>query len=43
VIAGSARTADILADAFRGQATDERAKKLAFGILQYIHFHQLLV
>ena len=37
VIAGSGRTADILADALRGQATDERAKKLAkSGTLQYI-------
>jgi hypothetical protein len=37
VIAGSGRTADILADALRGQATDERAKKLAkSGRLQYI-------
>ncbi|MEH2417761.1 hypothetical protein [Nostoc sp.] len=37
VIAGSGRTADILADALRGQATDERAKKLAkSGKLQYI-------
>lgn len=43
MIAGSARTADIFADALRGQATEERAKKLVFGILQYIHFHQLLV
>jgi hypothetical protein len=38
VIAGSGRTADILADALRGEATDERAKKLAkSGILQYIN------
>ncbi|MBD0266078.1 MAG: hypothetical protein ICV78_26170, partial [Tolypothrix sp. Co-bin9] len=37
VIAGSGRTADILADALRGEANDERAKKLAeSGILQYI-------
>ncbi|MCC5598058.1 hypothetical protein [Nostoc favosum] len=37
VIAGTGRTADILADALRGQATDERAKKLAkSGTLQYI-------
>ncbi|MEH1943591.1 MAG: hypothetical protein V7L01_25690 [Nostoc sp.] len=37
VIAGSGRTADILADALRGQATDERAKKLAkSATLQYI-------
>ncbi|MEH1903737.1 MAG: hypothetical protein V7L04_20590 [Nostoc sp.] len=37
VIAGSGRTADILADALRGQATDERAKKLAkSGKLLYI-------
>ncbi|MEH2207893.1 MAG: hypothetical protein V7K53_28120 [Nostoc sp.] len=37
VIAGSGRTADILADALRGKATDERAKKLAkSGTLQYI-------
>ncbi|WP_334906444.1 hypothetical protein [Nostoc sp.] len=37
VIAGSGRTADILANALRGQATDERAKKLAkSGKLQYI-------
>lgn len=43
MIAGSARTADILPDALRGQATEERAKKLAFGILQYIYFHKLLV
>jgi hypothetical protein len=38
VIAGSGRTADILADALRGEATDERAKKLAkSGILQYVN------
>ncbi|NEU82213.1 hypothetical protein [Nostoc sp. UIC 10630] len=38
VIAGSGRTADILADALRGKATDERAKKLAkSGILQYVN------
>lgn len=38
MIAGSARTADILTDALRRQATDGRAKKLAeFGILQYIN------
>ncbi|HYX17808.1 MAG TPA: hypothetical protein VE944_26305 [Nostoc sp.] len=37
VIAGSA-TADILADALRGQATNERAKNVFFGILQYIYF-----
>ncbi|MEH2161946.1 MAG: hypothetical protein V7K38_13095 [Nostoc sp.] len=37
-IAGSGRTADILADALRGEATDERAKKLAkSGILQYVN------
>ncbi|OYD94018.1 hypothetical protein CDG76_18930 [Nostoc sp. 'Peltigera membranacea cyanobiont' 210A] len=37
VIAGSGRTADILADALRGKATDERAKNLAkSGTLQYI-------
>ncbi len=37
VIAGSGRTADILVDALRGKATDERAKKLAkSGTLQYI-------
>jgi SLOG in TRPM, prokaryote len=37
VIAGSGRTADILADALRGKASDERAKKLAkSGTLQYI-------
>ncbi|MEH1970447.1 MULTISPECIES: hypothetical protein [unclassified Nostoc] len=37
VIAGSGRTADILTDALRGKATDERAKKLAkSGTLQYI-------
>ncbi|MCC5645077.1 hypothetical protein LC607_19465 [Nostoc sp. CHAB 5824] len=37
VIAGSGRTADILADALRGQASDERAKKLAkSGKLEYI-------
>jgi hypothetical protein len=37
VIAGSGRTADLLADALRGQATDERAKKLAkSATLQYI-------
>ncbi|WP_392479195.1 hypothetical protein [Nostoc sp. C110] len=38
VIAGSGRTADILADALRGEGTDERAKKLAkSGILQYVN------
>jgi hypothetical protein len=38
VIAGSGRTADILSDALRGEATDERTKKLAkSGILQYIN------
>ncbi|MBN3908475.1 MAG: hypothetical protein HWQ35_18610 [Nostoc sp. NMS1] len=38
VIAGSGRTADILADALRGEATDERAKNLAkSGRLQYIN------
>ncbi len=38
VIAGSGRTADILADALRGKASDERAKKLAkSGTLQYIN------
>jgi hypothetical protein len=38
VIAGSGRTADILSDALRGEATDEGAKKLAnSGILQYIN------
>ncbi|MHC5766506.1 MAG: hypothetical protein ACYTXI_12995 [Nostoc sp.] len=37
VIAGSGRTADILADALRGKAIDQRAKKLAkSGTLQYI-------
>lgn len=37
VIAGSGRTADILASALDGQATDERAKELAkSGKLQYI-------
>ncbi|MEH2097183.1 hypothetical protein [Nostoc sp.] len=37
-IAGSGRTADILADTLRGEATDERAKKLAkSGILQYVN------
>ncbi|MEH2244866.1 hypothetical protein [Nostoc sp.] len=37
VIAGSGRTADILADALRGKTTNERAKKLAkSGTLQYI-------
>ncbi|MBD2727718.1 hypothetical protein H6G96_15630 [Nostoc sp. FACHB-892] len=42
VIAGSGRTADILADALRGQATDERAKKLAkSGRLQYIDLNDI--
>ena len=37
-IAGSGRTADILADALHGEATDERAKNLAkSGRLQYIN------
>ncbi len=37
MIAGNGRTADILADALRGKATNERAKKLPkSGTLQYI-------